>query len=76
VNELIQLVDHKVKDALESAPRISFQNALLLTALNIAEELMLLKKTARLELEAVETRAHKILDQIEESQGLSSRTKS
>jgi cell division protein ZapA len=73
VNELIQLVDQRVQQALSSAPTISFQNALLLSALNIAEELMLLKKAARIELATVETRAQRLLDQIEESRSLSAR---
>ncbi len=67
VNKLIQFVDQKVDETLRSAPHISFQNALLLTALNLAEDHLLLKKAARQELDALEARANKILDQIEDS---------
>jgi cell division protein ZapA len=73
VNQLVSMVDQKLQETLEGAPTISFQNALLLTALNLAEDQMLVKKAARKELVHIEQRAQKILDQIEEdSQGPSS----
>ncbi|MEK6555226.1 MAG: cell division protein ZapA [Bdellovibrionota bacterium] len=68
VNELIGFVDQKVKEVMGAAPSISFQNALLLAALNIAEDLVLLKRVARQELGALETQAERILEQIEEAQ--------
>ena len=48
----------------------------ILTALNLAEELVVLKKSARVELASVESRAQRLLDQIEESRSLSSRLES
>lgn len=66
VSELINLVEHKVQEAMGVNSSASFQNALILASLNIAEELLLLKKTAVAELNSVEERARLILDQIEE----------
>ena len=68
VNELVGFVDQKVKQVIDSSPSISFQNALLLAALNIAEDLVLLKRTARQELDALETQTERILEQIEQAQ--------
>ncbi|MCB0350195.1 MAG: cell division protein ZapA [Bdellovibrionales bacterium] len=66
VSDLINLVDQKVKEAMAANSSASFQNALILATLNIAEELVLLKKTASSELGKVEQRARVILDRIEE----------
>ena len=67
VNELTQIVDQKVRETLEAAPSISFQNALILTALNLAEDQLLLKKAARTELASIEKQAQFVLDQLEEN---------
>ena len=66
VSDLINLVDQKVKEAMSANSTVSFQNALVLASLNIAEELLLLKKTVAVELDRVEQRAKTILDQIED----------
>jgi cell division protein ZapA len=66
VNDLINLVDQKVKEAMSANTTASYQSALVLAALNIAEELLLLKKTAVAELDRVEERARLVLDQIED----------
>lgn len=66
VSELIKLVDQKIKEAMSANSSASFQNALILATLNIAEELLLLKKTAGVELDRIEKRAKVILDRIEE----------
>jgi cell division protein ZapA len=66
VSDLIQLVDQKVQEVMSTNSAVSFQNALVLASLNIAEELLLLKKTAAEELDKVEGRARDILDQIEQ----------
>jgi len=66
VSDLINLVDQKVKEVMRLNSSVSFQNALVLASLNIAEELLLLKKTAATELDRVEVRARSILDQIED----------
>lgn len=66
VSELINLVDTKIKEATTANTSVSFQNALILATLNIAEELLLLKKTATLELDRVEKRAQNLLNQLED----------
>ena len=66
VSDLIKFVDQKVTEAMTANSTASFQNALILASLNIAEELMLLKKTATSELDTLEERARSVLDQFEE----------
>ena len=72
VSDLINLVDQKVTQAMEVNKAASYQSALVLAALNIAEELVLLKKTAKIEIDRVEERAQIILDQLEEMTATSS----
>lgn len=67
VSELVNLVDQKVKEAMSTNSTVSFQNALVLAALNVSEELLLLKKTLSGELSRVEERTRQILDQIEDA---------
>lgn len=67
VSELIQLVNDKVEQAMKANPQCSFQKALLLTALHIAEELVLLKRSARRELDDLESKAKRILSDLESS---------
>jgi cell division protein ZapA len=68
VNQLAAIVDSRLRQTLEASPAISFQNALILTALNLAEDHTLLKRAALRELAAVESRAQKILETLEETQ--------
>ena len=68
VDKLIKIVDSKLQDTMASMPSLSFQNAILLTALNIAEEHLLLKKAAEEELNLIEKRTQKLLDQMEDIQ--------
>lgn len=67
VEELAEFVDHKIQEALSSGQNISFQNALLLAALHIAEDLRLLKHVADVELGKIEGRAQQILSNVESS---------
>ncbi len=67
VNELIELVNERVQIALEQNPNISFQKALLLTALHIAEDLVLLKRTTTSELDDLEIKAKRIISELESS---------
>ena len=60
VRELVEYVDQKVKQALAATKSGSFQSAAVLAALNIAEELILLKHKAQHELDALELKAVKI----------------
>jgi cell division protein ZapA len=53
VQELVEYVNNKISQAMASTKNGSFQNAAVLTALNIAEELILLKRRAHRELESL-----------------------
>jgi cell division protein ZapA len=65
VQELVHFVDQKVKQALSVTKSGSFQSAAVLAALNIAEELILLKKRAHRELDLIEEKALKLSESIE-----------
>jgi cell division protein ZapA len=67
VNELVALVDRKVREALPLTKTGSIQNASILAALNLAEEYLLLKRKAKIELERLETRAMKVISELENS---------
>lgn len=67
VKELSRMVDSKVNEALNMGQNVSFQNALLLSALHIAEELVLLKRAAASELGQIEKQAQSILSGLESS---------
>jgi cell division protein ZapA len=66
VAELVQYVDQKISDVIATQNAVSFQNSLLLAALNIAEELLLMKKAAHHELEKIEERTKNIIEKIED----------
>ncbi|GIL16270.1 MAG: hypothetical protein BroJett040_00210 [Oligoflexia bacterium] len=67
VRELAQFVDKKLNEALVATKSGSYQSAAVLAALNIAEELILLKRRALLELDRLEDRALKITQDLENS---------
>lgn len=67
VNELVEFVNSKVTEALNLTKNSSFQNAAVLTALNIAEEMILLKRRAKAELEKLEAKALKLAHELENS---------
>ena len=67
VRELAQLVDDRIQQAIVALKSGSFQSAAVLAALNIAEELVLLKKRALRELDRIEERAQKISQDLENS---------
>ena len=67
VAELVSLVDEKVNEALNGIPHVSFQNALLLASLHIAEDFVLLKRIASQELEGLEAKAQQVLTHFESS---------
>jgi cell division protein ZapA len=69
VHELVQFVDQKIQQAITATKSGSFQSAAVLAALNIAEELILLKKRARREIERIEERALKLSQDLENSKG-------
>ena len=67
VKELVDFVDQKINQALQLAKSGSFQSAAVLAALNIAEELILLKKRAHRELDILEEKALKLSQDLESS---------
>jgi cell division protein ZapA len=73
VNQLIEFVNQKVAEALRATKSGSLQNAAFLTCLNLAEELIMLKKRAVSEIERIETRAKKVILELESSQAPTSR---
>ena len=67
VHELVDMVNEKVQAAKGSSSQVSYQNALLLAALHIAEELRQLKSSAKKELDILEASAKEILSDLERS---------
>jgi cell division protein ZapA len=67
VHELVSFVDFKVKEALAATKSGSFQSAAVLAALNISEELILLKKKAHHDLDLLEEKAQRLADDIDET---------
>lgn len=67
VQELVNLVDGKVKEALAANPNISFQKALLLANLHVAEDLVFLKRALKGRLDNLESKAKGILSELDAS---------
>ena len=67
VQELIDLVDARVKEAMSSNSSISFQKALLLASLHVAEDLVFLKRAVRTRLDSLETKAKGVLSELDSS---------
>ncbi len=67
VQELIDFVDAKVKEAMAANPNISFQKALLLATLHVTEDLVFLKRALRGRLDTLETKAKGILSELDSS---------
>lgn len=65
VQELIDLVDAKVKEALSSNPNISFQKALMLASLHVAEDFIFLKRAVRSRLDTLENKTKSILSELD-----------
>ena len=74
VQELVNFVEDKMKQAMTSTKSGSFQTAALLAALNTAEELILLKRRAQAELDQLENRVLKINQDLESSKGKAAAT--
>ena len=67
VEKLITLVDDKINEAKGLSQNMSFQKALLLAALHIAEDVVMLKQNAQKNIQSIETQALKILTNLESS---------
>ena len=69
VQELVDFVNNKMNQAMAVTKNGSFQNAAVLTAMNIAEELVLLKRKAQRELDKIEEKALQLSAELENSKG-------
>lgn len=67
VQELVEFVNNKMNQAMAVTKNGSFQNAAVLTAMNVAEELILLKRKAQCELEKLEEKALQLSLNLENS---------
>jgi cell division protein ZapA len=67
VTELVDFVNGKITEAISVTKNSSFQNAAVLAAFNIAEEMILLKQRAQAELDKLESRALKLSQDLENS---------
>ena len=67
VHELVDMVNQKVQEIQGAKSQVSYQNALLLASLHIAEELRQLKNSAKKELDLLEASAQEILSDLESS---------
>jgi cell division protein ZapA len=67
VNEMVEFLNRRMREALKLTKNGSFQNAAILTAMNLAEELMLVKRKAQKELQILEEKALKISLDLENS---------
>ncbi len=67
VEELVTFVNDKMNQAMTLTKNGSFQNAAVLTAMNVAEELILLKRKAHRELEKLEEKALQLSMDLENS---------
>ena len=64
VKSIVETVDKKMATILQNSKTGSIQNAAILTALNIAEELHALKAEARAQLDRLENRTLEVAEEI------------
>jgi cell division protein ZapA len=67
VNELVAMVNEKIKVALPLTKTGSIQNASILASLHLAEEYLTLKRQAKAELERLESKTLKVITELESS---------
>ncbi|UYL09651.1 cell division protein ZapA [Bdellovibrio sp. SKB1291214] len=67
VQELVDFVNNKMTQAMAVTKNGSFQNAAVLTAMNLAEELILLKRKAQRELDKLEEKTLQLSLELENS---------
>ena len=67
VNDLVSLVDRKIREALPLTKTGAVQNAAILAALHLAEECLLLKRKAQIELDWLEAKTLKVISDMENS---------
>jgi len=64
VNELVRLVDEKIEETQSLQSNISFQNAIVLAALHMAEDLVFLKRGAKQRLDQIESKTKSALSEL------------
>lgn len=69
VQELVEFINDRMNQALTVTKNGSFQNAAVLTAMNLAEELILLKRKAHREMEKLEEKLLRLSHELENSKG-------
>lgn len=67
VDQLVTLVDEKIQKALHATKSGSLQNAAILAALNLAEDLFVLKNEANQQLSRLEALTESVLNDLEAS---------
>ncbi len=67
VTELVDLLNQRMAQSLAVTKNASYQNAAVLSALHLAEELILLKRKASRELENLEEKVLKLAHELENS---------
>lgn len=67
VQELVEFLNQRMSQALSVTKNGSYQNAAVLTAMQLAEELVLLKRKASHELETLEEKVLKLAHDLENS---------
>ncbi len=67
VKELVEFVNSKMNQAMAVTKNGSYQNAAVLTAMNLAEEIILLKRKVQSELEQLEQQAMQLSLDLESS---------
>lgn len=67
VRSLVEFVDQKIQMAMKATKSGSLQSAAILAALNIAEELIVLKRKAIREIDQIEGRARQLAQDLEHS---------
>ena len=67
VTELVEFVNNRMDQAISITKNASFQNAAILTAMNLAEELILLKRKMKKDLTRLEDKTLQLAQQLESS---------
>jgi cell division protein ZapA len=67
VNDLVALVDQRIKEALPLTKTGSIQNASILASLHLAEENLLLRSKAKAEIDRLESKTLKVISELESS---------
>ena len=67
LNEIVQVVEQQVRSSKETNQTLSMHKTFALCCLNVAEELVCLKKALRQQLEHLESSTHSIFSEVKSS---------